>query len=404
MDSKCGAGLKMRLVPSDPDVETILTRIENRDIDLQPEFQRGEVWSRAKKQRLIDSILRDWHVPPIHIIEVSSTRKQEVLDGQQRLAAIRDFAHGKFSVDGKIEPSHNEIRALDGCLYQELPDKWKRHFNQFTIRVFRIVDYDASEPGELFFRLNQPTSLTSAEQRNAFFGPVREQIKALVTFLEEEGLGKDQIGFSNARMAYDDVLARAAWTIERRTLSEKVTSTDLVNLYRSDLPLSTRTIKLLHEALVVFARATEQLILWPRFNKATLYSWLLFLVRARLRDYFPPSPEQFAKFLTYFESTRDALSSSHSSSLIVFREDNPYLLYAFYDDRSTSRVADVSSVILRDAIIWMVYAEFHAANKIEIERLTWLQKIRDPFVQSSNRFMPDNIAKGLIDSGWGQLE
>ena len=61
----------MRLLPSDPDVETIVGRIKNGDIDLQPEFQRGEVWSKLKKQRLIDSILRDWHVPPIHVIENS---------------------------------------------------------------------------------------------------------------------------------------------------------------------------------------------------------------------------------------------------------------------------------------------------------------------------------------------
>src|SRR6266480_6564706 len=145
----------MRSLPSDPDITTIVSRIENRDLDLQPAFQRGEVWSKVKKQRLIDTILRDWHVPPIHVIEVAESRKQEVLDGQQRLAAIRDFIRGDFSVDGKIEPIDKAIVKLDGLKYRDLPHEWRRRFDQFTIRVFRIVDYEQAEPGELFFRLNQ---------------------------------------------------------------------------------------------------------------------------------------------------------------------------------------------------------------------------------------------------------
>lgn len=94
----------MRLIGSDPDIQTIVSRIKTGDIDLQPDFQRGEVWSRAKKQRLVDSVLREWHVPPIHVIEDLTSRKQEVLDGQQRLTAIRDFVDGEFAVDGTVIP------------------------------------------------------------------------------------------------------------------------------------------------------------------------------------------------------------------------------------------------------------------------------------------------------------
>ena len=58
----------MRLTPSDPDIQTLILRIQSNQIDLQPDFQRGEVWPTPKKQRLVDSILRDWHIPPIHVI------------------------------------------------------------------------------------------------------------------------------------------------------------------------------------------------------------------------------------------------------------------------------------------------------------------------------------------------
>lgn len=113
----------MRLVPWDPDIQTVMTRIESMALDLQPNFQRGEVWPKSKKQRLIDSVLREWHVPPIHVIENPETRKQEVLDGQQRLVAIRDFVRGEFAVDGSIEPLDSKIQDLDGLKYRVLPDE-----------------------------------------------------------------------------------------------------------------------------------------------------------------------------------------------------------------------------------------------------------------------------------------
>jgi hypothetical protein len=167
----------MRLSPSDPDVQTIVSRIRAGDLDLQPDFQRGEVWSLQKKRRLIDSILRNWHVPPLHTVIVKDTGKQEVLDGQQRLVSIRDFADNLFTVDGFIEPLDAKVKSLHGLYYRDLPDWARRLFDQFTIRVFRITDYEPDEPGELFYRLNRITNLTAAEQRNAFFGPVRKQVR-----------------------------------------------------------------------------------------------------------------------------------------------------------------------------------------------------------------------------------
>ncbi|WEL64214.1 DUF262 domain-containing protein [Pseudomonas sp. CBSPGW29] len=140
----------MRLIPSDPDVETLVSRINSGEVDLQPDFQRGEVWSKSKKQRLIDSILRDWHVPPIHVIEDNYTGRLEVLDGQQRLAAIRDFVAGDFTLDGNLDPVDSDLVDIHGLKYNDLPHFYRRRFNHFSIRLFRVVEYKAGEPGELF--------------------------------------------------------------------------------------------------------------------------------------------------------------------------------------------------------------------------------------------------------------
>lgn len=394
----------MRLLPSDPDIETIVSRIESGDINLQPDFQRGEVWGKPKKQRLIDSILRDWHVPPIHVIENPKTRKQEVLDGQQRLASIRDFVDGVFPVDGSAEPIEASIQALDGKSYQDLPEEWRRRFNQFTIRVFRIVDYEPSEPAELFFRLNQPASLTGAEQRNAFFGPVREQIKELVEFLRHKRLEPSLLAFSNSRMAYDDVLSRTALAVERRTLAAKITSADLAALYRNDKPLTGGTIELVRKAITLLVAAADNgQAPSPKFNKATLFSWLIFLVRGSLSGNLPQSDRDLSHFLTYFETARNTAFHDPRPALIAGLVAAPRL-FTIYETRASARVADVSSVILRDAVIWLIFEDFTGSRaRVGKTALSGLKRLHAAFRSNKSQFEDDLIARALIDEGWGDL-
>jgi hypothetical protein len=358
----------MRLLPSDPDIKTIVSRIESGDVDLQPDFQRGEVWSDAKKQRLIDSILREWHVPPIHMIEVAETAKQEVLDGQQRLVSIRDFVCNAIPIDGKIEPYDPEIVALHGLRYHQLPDHWRRKFDQFTVRVFRIIDYRPGEPGELFYRLNQPTNLTAAEQRNAFFGPARQQVKRLVDYLESLGADKDFVGFSNSRMAYDDVIARLCVSIEKGTLREKVTAAVLANRYRSDQPFDANAYGAAKRAIAVFAGSRSYIDRPTRFNKATLYSWLYFFVNAESTGVL--TMELIGRLVGYFEALRAKDSAAfqgfgwHYSDAPV-PSDLLREVVDIYSDRSTARVNDTSSVLARDIALWCMFLNFLHVTGVE---------------------------------------
>jgi len=396
----------MRLLPSDPDVETVVSRIKSGDIDLQPEFQRGEVWSRTKQQRLIDSILRDWHVPPIHVIENPKSNRQEVLDGQQRLAAIRDFVEGRFPVDGSTEPVEPQIEALDGKYFQQLPEEWRRRFNQFTIRIFRIVDYQPSEPAELFFRLNQPANLTGAEQRNAFFGPVREQIKRLSGSLDDARLSKRLLAFSNLRMAYDDVLSRVALAVERKSLAEKITAADLTALYRKDSPLSAETTNLIGGAIKVLANSIDgSTVLLPKFNKATLFSWLIFLVRGFLSGNLSQPDLDLEGFLSFFEKKSDmALFELEPEGRLVAGLAPAHRLFSIYEIRSSARVADVSSVILRDAVIWLVFEDFHSTHQGEnATKLAGLKDLHAAFPSPQATVEDDVLARRLIECGWGNL-
>jgi hypothetical protein len=343
----------MHLNPSDPDIATLLTRIRNGDLELQPDFQRGEVWSYGKKQKLIDSVLRGWHIPPIHVIEAKESARQEVLDGQQRLVAIRDFANGKVRIDGRAEPLDEQILPLHDKTYSDLPDLFRRRFDQFTIRVMRVTDFKPAEPAELFFRLNQPVGLTTAEQRNAFFGETRHQIRELVSVMEEIGVNKDIIGFSNSRMAYDDIVARVAMTLDNQTLGQKIDAGKLANQYRADRPFSPENLKRIEKAIYVFSGLRSSQEAKVKFNKATLYSWLLFVIRAHNDFEQVFDGDALSKFLSQFEMSRLGLAAVDREFLRFSDVAND--LITVYEDRSTSRVGDVLSVILRDLIMWIMF-------------------------------------------------
>jgi len=397
----------MRLIPSDPDIATLLSRIKSGDIDLQPDFQRGEVWSYSKKQKLIDSILREWHVPPIHVIESKSSGRQDVLDGQQRLVAIRDFANGKVRIDGGAEPQNDAIMSLDGFTYSDLPDFYRRRFDQFTIRLFRIIDYSAAEPGELFFRLNQPVGLTSAEQRNAFFGKTRQQIRDIVGLMDKCEIDKSFIGFSNSRMAYDDIVARVAMTLDDATLSKKIDAARLASQYRSETPFSESTIARLERAIPVLSYYREIAESKFRFNKATLYSWILFIVRAQDEVGHEFNGQVFAKFLTQFENWRNGVTvfKGNFSHLLPISNE----LRNIYEDRSTSRVGNVSSVLYRDLAIWILFIALDFGMNIKerptsnVARLRQALINRDSPVKNESQDFQEWLNEVAQYSGWSSI-
>lgn len=350
----------MRFIPAEPDIATVSNRIREGDIDLQPDFQRGEVWPTAKQQKLIDTILRSWVVPPVLLISAGQGRQQQVLDGQQRLASIQNFIEDKFPVDGTIEPIDPVIVRLGGLRYSELPSDIQKALMRTPVRMYEITEYRPEEPAEIFFRMNQPTALTPAEKRNAFHGPVRDQIKSLV---ESSNAEHSVLGLVNNRMAYDDIYARLACTLEYATMWKKVTAAGVNTMYRRSQPISENCIDVIRRAIYVAESVAKDLstsgALSVKLNKATLYSWLLFF--CRLREDVPL--KEVSKFLVHFENVRLDLAKWSGSKERVFDSSGrafyhttPFL--RIYSDRASSRVADVSSVILRDFILWSCFKEY----------------------------------------------
>lgn len=354
----------MKLSKSDPDLQTLVGRINDDELDLQPSFQRGEVWDTKRQQRLIDTILRGWYVPAVHFV-IDSEGNELVLDGQQRLTTIRDFFADKLKVDGEMQPYDPEIKALDGLYFSELPDLVRKEVKRFPIQTITLRDYNPQEPNELFFRLNQSYNLTPSEKRNALHGRARDQIKELVSRLESDGLlSRERVGFANGRLAYDDIVARACVSLEIGNMGKHINNNVVEKFYRDEKPFSNSTINRISAA---GERLLVQIENCPgghvRFNKGTLQTWIIYCDWAAIEAELP------IELLDDFEQDRARVKRGdfHPSGA----EDSPLMeLLRIYDDRASYRVTDVASVLARDLAIHLYsVAKFQTAPRKGSEAL-----------------------------------
>lgn len=391
----------MKLSHWEPDLRTLHNWIENGEIDLQPNFQRGDVWPIAKKRKLVDTILREWSIPPVHVV-VTETGALEVLDGQQRLTAIRDFIDDDFTVDGKIEPFDPRIESVSGLRYSELPQQLRRIFDQYTIRVLRITEYRPEEPGELFYRLNQQITLTPGEQRNALFGPARVQLKELVSFFESFSNSRESLGFSNARMAYDDVFAKLVFFLEQRSIIEKATEAKISDRFKIQRAFPSPVIEWAQSAILEFSEARMKSG-GVKLNKATLLSWLLFYARIKERDV-------ALDFMGWVEKLKTRQTSQPQLSTInpQLRLDSvpPFVAacVSVFVNRSSLRVSDVSSVLYRDFALWALYLHSGFAGRIpESVRVEDIAAISQMAAAAPEQQLENILDKHLNISRWAQL-
>lgn len=175
---------------------------EGRKLWLNPEYQRGEVWTKSQKQLLVDSLLNNIDIPKIYLREVKKGKFEfEVVDGQQRLRSIFDYLDGRFELDEDADPVEGEIVA--GKRFNELSTHTQIELTSKSLDVTHLVDYGDDDVEDMFLRLQNGTPLNAAEKRHAWSGEVRQ----VVTQLSRHKLFS-LAGFSNKRFGFEDAAAK----------------------------------------------------------------------------------------------------------------------------------------------------------------------------------------------------
>ncbi len=154
-------------------VETILNQIRDKNIDLNPKFQRRNVWNDEKRSRLIESLILGYPIPEIMLAESVSKKKSFlVIDGKQRLLAIAGFVDSeknKSWSSPKIS-GLKTLKELNGLTYEELKSTTSfsdshRAFINADIRCIAISGYKKDDIlYDIFWRLNTGSVLLSTQE------------------------------------------------------------------------------------------------------------------------------------------------------------------------------------------------------------------------------------------------
>ncbi len=169
--------------------ETILRQLDRKNININPSFQRRDAWTQERKSTFIESLLMGLPIPQLVLAE-SKLQKGAyiVLDGKQRLLALRQFAakpgdgYMPLKLKGLTQrPDLNGYTLSDMQTDPNLTAEVSAFENE-TIRTVVVKNWqDEATLYLIFLRLNTGSvALSPQELRQALHpGP-------FVTFVDEQ--------------------------------------------------------------------------------------------------------------------------------------------------------------------------------------------------------------------------
>lgn len=161
--------MTISLTPTTHVTLDLLAWHESGDLELSPKFQRRPVWKPSAKSYFIDSLLRGYPIPPIHVrlgLSRTGTARREIIDGQQRLRAVFDYIAGKYRLSRTLEA------PWAGRSFADLDEADAAALKMYKFHAFQYDAIDDSTVLEIFARINTySVGLNRQELRNGkYFG------------------------------------------------------------------------------------------------------------------------------------------------------------------------------------------------------------------------------------------
>lgn len=221
-------------------ISDVLTWLDEKTLVLNTNFQRRNVWPQAAKTFLIDTVLRDRPMPKIYLrtrTDVSTRRSfREVVDGQQRLRAIYEFANGEFALDSRAQ-------EFEGKRYTDLSEDDQRNYLSYQVGVEQLLNADDEDVLDVFHRLNSyglplnPQELRHGSYQGAFRWAVLDASKRWSVLWERYQV----VGLrARVRMVDDELMAQMFGVVLEGVVDGgQPTITRLYKTYDGGLPLET---------------------------------------------------------------------------------------------------------------------------------------------------------------------
>lgn len=137
-------------------------------LDLDPPYQRRSVWNKDFKQFFVDSILRNYPVPPIFAnldVTKDGTTIYHVIDGKQRLLSLLEFLNDEFPLSKTYSPE------FGGKFFSEIDPSVQKAFYSYFLPFEFFTEISDEQVVEIFDRFNRNVQrLNDQELRHARYG------------------------------------------------------------------------------------------------------------------------------------------------------------------------------------------------------------------------------------------
>lgn len=152
-----------KFVPSDVNItqvptsiSNIMDRLENKEFDLTPAFQRhGGLWNEEKQSQLIESLMLKIPLPAFYF-DASKEDEWIVIDGLQRLTAFQNYLVGNKQKDGSSKKSCFKglqyLTDFNGKTFDDLPRQYIRRIKESSIVAYTVTQ---GTPDEVVFNIFQ---------------------------------------------------------------------------------------------------------------------------------------------------------------------------------------------------------------------------------------------------------
>lgn len=172
-------------------ISDLLDLKRNNMLTVNPEYQRGAVWSESQQKKLIDSVLRGYPLPLIYlhhkkkIVAGMQREDLEIIDGQQRINALYKFGESALRLfdpikDDKTARFPNFVKVAPcpwaSCDFLSLDDGLKDKFNKTELFIVKVTTDNEDEARDLFIRLQAGLPLNAQEKRDAWPGGYTELV------------------------------------------------------------------------------------------------------------------------------------------------------------------------------------------------------------------------------------
>src|ERR1035437_5393227 len=180
----------------------MVQRIKHYEIDLSTKFQRKEgLWSDEQQSRLIESILIRFPLP-VFYFDGSDNNKWQVIDGLQRLTALK-----RFMVTKELTLTGLEYLQLNGKGWDDFDRPQQRQINETQLQCYVLEEGEENVKFNIFKRINTGgMTLSSQEIRHAMHQNVSIFLKDLAE--SNEFLDATQKKVETERMQDRDFINR----------------------------------------------------------------------------------------------------------------------------------------------------------------------------------------------------